>query len=461
MPATLRLSCLAAFFVSVAILLLPAAWNGFPFLFSDSGAYLDVAADWFLWPGRSALYGIPLVLGQWPDFWPVAVAQAGLTVWIVSLALRAFDLAQPLVLVAVIAFLSFCTALPWLAGELMPDLFAGLAVIAVWLLVFHEAALSRRERIGLIAFAAYAAAIHSATLAVLLTLLAATIFGRVVLQRHLPQMQLRGFSLAVAASAVLVLLINFLVSVQFTPAFSARLTFTPGTTGFVFSRLVEDGIVARFLQEHCPDPRFKLCAFRNDLPNNGDEFLWKKDGPFEKIGGFDGGAAEMRTIIGESLRLYPVLHAEMALRATARQLVKLKIGDGVDKRAAFAYGMLKEHSPHAVAHALAARQAKNGLPFGLLNRLHVPVTLAAMAALALFAMFAFVWRQPDALDTMALAFTLAILANAFICGVFSGPHDRYGTRVAWLAVFFVAVFAIRRFRRWRLRPESSSAPPAP
>jgi hypothetical protein len=123
--------------------------------------------------------------------------------------------------------------------------------------------------------------------------------------------------------------------------------------------------------------------------------------------------------------------------------------------------MLKEHSPHAVAHALAARQAENGLPFGLLNRLHVPVTLAAMAAMALFALFTFARRQPDALDTMALAFTLAILANAFICGVFSGPHDRYGTRVAWLAVFFVAVFAIRRFRRWRLRPESSSAPPAP
>jgi hypothetical protein len=29
--------------------------------------------------------------------------------------------------------------------------------------------------------------------------------------------------------------------------------------------------------------------------------------------------------------------------------------------------------------------------------------------------------------------TVAILANAFICGVLSGPHDRYGARIVWIA----------------------------
>ena len=31
--------------------------------------------------------------------------------------------------------------------------------------------------------------------------------------------------------------------------------------------------------------------------------------------------------------------------------------------------------------------------------------------------------------------TLALLGNAFVCGVISGPHDRYGARIAWVATF--------------------------
>jgi len=36
-----------------------------------------------------------------------------------------------------------------------------------------------------------------------------------------------------------------------------------------------------------------------------------------------------------------------------------------------------------------------------------------------------------------------VLGNAFICAVISGPHDRYGARMAWVATFVVLVAAIR------------------
>jgi hypothetical protein len=41
--------------------------------------------------------------------------------------------------------------------------------------------------------------------------------------------------------------------------------------------------------------------------------------------------------------------------------------------------------------------------------------------------------------------TFAVLGNAFICAVISGPHDRYGARLAWVATFVVLVAAIRHF----------------
>jgi hypothetical protein len=34
---------------------------------------------------------------------------------------------------------------------------------------------------------------------------------------------------------------------------------------------------------------------------------------------------------------------------------------------------------------------------------------------------------------------VAILANAFACGALSGPHDRYGARMVWIAAFTAAI----------------------
>ena len=39
--------------------------------------------------------------------------------------------------------------------------------------------------------------------------------------------------------------------------------------------------------------------------------------------------------------------------------------------------------------------------------------------------------------------TVAILANAFVCGVLSGPHDRYGARIVWIATFTAAIAILR------------------
>jgi len=49
------------------------------------------------------------------------------------------------------------------------------------------------------------------------------------------------------------------------------------------------------------------------------------------------------------------------------------------------------------------------------------------------------------IDLLAATVALAMLGNAFICGVISGPHDRYGARLVWLATFTVLIAAARQF----------------
>jgi hypothetical protein len=38
-----------------------------------------------------------------------------------------------------------------------------------------------------------------------------------------------------------------------------------------------------------------------------------------------------------------------------------------------------------------------------------------------------------------------MLGNAFVCGVISGPHDRYGARMVWITTLVVLIAAIRHF----------------
>src|SRR6185437_10509548 len=107
-----------------------------------------------------------------PDFWPAALAQAAATVWMMALVLRVHGFGDR-VLVTTVAALSLLTTLPWLAGQLITDIFTGVGVLALYLLVLRADALARWERVLMVVMVAFAAATHNATLAVLVALIGA------------------------------------------------------------------------------------------------------------------------------------------------------------------------------------------------------------------------------------------------------------------------------------------------
>jgi hypothetical protein len=93
----------------------------------------------------------------------------------------------------------------------------------------------------------------------------------------------------------------------------------------------------------------------------------------------------------------------------------------------------------------AARQQHWDIDFAAVNWLHIPVALVSM--LLVIAMFATaMWRRRlDDLALLAATVSLALLGNAFVCGVISGPHDRYGARMAWVATLVVLISVVRHF----------------
>jgi len=221
-------------------------------------------------------------------------------------------------------------------------------------------------------------------------------------------------------------------------AVAGRLAWTPGGISLPFGRLLQDGIVARFLADHCPDPRLKLCDHRAALPTDADDFFWGES-VFDKLGRFQGLGDEMGTIVQESLRAYPLWQIEAAASAAGRQLAKVKTGEGVLDQVWHTYNMIERFTPSMLPAMRAARQQKGELDFTAINRLHVPIALGSM--LLLIATIALAIRQPLFADLAPLAVTaaLAILVNAAVCGVLANPHDRYGVRLVWIATFVVVL----------------------
>ncbi len=144
---------------AAGLLLWPAAWNGYPIVFADTGTYLSQAIHRYLGWDRPPFYSLfMLPLHATVSTWPVIVAQALLTVWMVR---SVCEVLVPWLRVAwlpvVVLPLAAGTWLPFLVCQLMPDVFTPLLVLTLGVL-------ARRRGWTLTLFAAFAIAAQQSSL---------------------------------------------------------------------------------------------------------------------------------------------------------------------------------------------------------------------------------------------------------------------------------------------------------
>lgn len=425
------------------LLLAPALWNGFPLIYPDTGGYLMRPLSGTLEMGRSALYGAFLLAGASLWFWPNVLAQALAAVWLIALILRAHGLGnRPGLTLAMVLLLALTTSLPFFASQLMPDIFFPLAVLAIYLLAFHARALAGWERGALCGLIVFALASHMALLGLALGLLAVFLLLS-AFRFGLPKPHMTLAAIAIAFGLLMAPLSNLMIAGKF--------AFTPGGSSFLFNRLVEDGIVSRYLDARCPDPGLRLCAYKNDISRGYDDWLWANDTPFWKLGGWQDYSDEERRIILATLMSDPLAHLATAASATFGQFVSFstEVATGREDNS-HTIETFERRLPRLYPALKAARQQTTRLDVSPLNVIHVPVAALSMLALAA----ALMWRRRIGLDPAQSAFAatilLALLINAAVCGIFSHPADRYQSRLAPLAPLALIVLIATRQRPKRL-----------
>ncbi|MGH6680300.1 MAG: hypothetical protein ACREDL_15540 [Bradyrhizobium sp.] len=416
------------------LLVAPALWNGYPLLQWDTGGYLARWYEGTLVASRSSVFGIYLHYGEGSGFWLNLVLQALATLWILQLTLRVLGMARPFRLLSIGLLLILTTALPWLCSMLLTDIFAGLSVLSLFILVLHGTSISRLEKISLFVFTAFSAATHSATFGVLFGLCSVGLIAKPFLRKRIALSGLLQGFLAVAASAIMLVSANL--------ALASQVAWTPGGYGIAFGRMLQDGIVAQYLKQHCPQQHFKLCPYRDQLPATADDFFWGHS-MFDKLGRFKGLHDEMSYIVLHSLAEHPAWQAKTALAATWQQLIDVATGEGTIGWLPHTYGIIARYIPSQVGAMRAARQQHWELNFTPVNWVDVPVALASMLLTAAIVLSAAWRRRFDDVALLAATVCFALLGNALICGAISGPHDRYGARMVWIATFTVLIAASR------------------
>ncbi len=430
-----------------AACLLPAVLNGTPPVFTDTQGYLDNMAQFRPSHMRAFGYGAWLrATGGMASLWLPAFAQALLSAWL-ALRFVALEAAgwpprwRTGLAVAAVALL-LAGPLPWLASWLMPDLFVGLITLALLILGLHWPRLGWPERGALMLFLAGAASIHLTHPPLLFGLALAC--GALALLARPVRAAARRLALVALLAAALGA--GGLVAANAITYKTA--TISLGSPVFLFARLLEDGDVPAVLAPYCAaGAPWVSCRFLDRLHVGADAFLWDANSPIREMGWFEHFWPEAMELNPLILRqLWPQWLAGVAQRTLA-QMVTFSLGDGFD---AAGPHMLAEDMPRfglgwVVPLMTGSRQYTNGLlPY-------VPVALAdALGAAGLLAVLAFgAWglvRRRPALWWPAALFLLLWLGNAAVIAMAAPVHDRYGTRLVWVAPL-LALSLMMRGRR--------------
>lgn len=411
----------AAVIVGAVLLVWPALLNGYPIVFSDTHAFLVQGGEPRMVWDKPFVYGPFLrLLHGGATLWLPLVAQGLLISHLLWLTREAFHTPTPLFHVSLCAILAVASPLPWFTALLMPDIFASVVVLSLFLLGFGDR-LDRSGRIWAGLLATLAIAVHLSHLVI-----AACCIAVIALLRF---SHVRFAILPLMAALGLLIASNVIGY--------GRFAVSPFGSVFMLARLSADGPVEAVLRRECPRPDWLMCRWAGNLPKDSDLFLWEGKGPvWTYPGGPQAMAREASAIVAATVRSEPLAVAQAAAVNMLTQLGMIRLGDTLAASwlESSITGSLRAYFPPVEMERFRAglqyqdRLAAYAEGFNTL----IPVVLLTGFALLAVGLARSLGIAASPVSGLAALVIAGLLANAAATGALSKPHHRYQTRIVWL-----------------------------
>jgi len=416
--------------------------------------------------GRSIYYGALLYLGHISGhFWLVVFTQAAVFLYLShTLMIKCLRLSF-VSFVCVTAITLVATPLSFFISVLMPDVFAGFLILSVVILIEFWDSLKSRDKVILSFIILYSALTHTSHLLLLIWMVSIFAIISFLVGRNAKSDRPVRNSLAVLLALSLVGIFGEL-------AFSYGVRYTIGVDPirppFLMAHMIEDGPGYNFLQENCAKKAYTVCKYIDRLPVSGGEFLWSAsptNGVF-RVADLPTRRAlslEQTSFAIDVFQFDPVGVIASATRDFFRQFFTITLDSFFLNKEAltgFAAGL-----PTSYFNAMTrSRIAMRDWLLQILATFYFSTYVMSLLALLLISVSLYSTRSKRKLHILSLpewgpmvtVVALAIVSNAAICGILSGPASRYHTRVSWIPLFILGLIAAKYWEARNCKVESET-----
>jgi hypothetical protein len=387
-------------------------------------------ADKAVLAGRSIYYGGLLYLGEITGrLWPAVLVQAAGVLVSVALTLETLGIFTWLRFFVVSLVLAVLTPMSFFTSFLMPDIFAAITILAAANLLALTRDASRWVAITWIALLSTALLFHDSHVLIALAMLIMAVPWALLSRGSKPWKGIGAIAVA--------LFIAFVGEVFFSFGVTKLVGAPPIRPPFLMARMIADGPGYRYLMANCPRSELTICRFLNRLPpSSSDEFLWSTEPAKGVFAAVDPEARrkladEQLRFVRATLAFDPVGELAAVLRNTWSQIWQL----GFDE---FNYGagerdFLVTHIPEPYLGRMTTTRAWNDtIPTRALSAGAITVTLLAVVYLVVAIARRKRYMGGGRRALFVAAVVAGVISNALVCGALSRSLNRYQARVVWL-----------------------------
>ncbi|MBS1645791.1 MAG: hypothetical protein JST67_00480 [Bacteroidetes bacterium] len=426
------------YLLSALVLIIPAFYNGYPLVYSDTGTYIMSGMEFVIPCDRPIMYGLFIRLCSLKiSLWFVIYIQSLLLTYILWHFSKLFySKISRLQFLLLLLFLCWFTGAGWYTSQIMPDIFTPMALLCMGLLLFKKS-LKTHQYIIFSVCVVFAIDMHFSIFFIsVLTLLALFIGTKT---RFLSSVKTEIYffmpTVLLALSILIISITNY--------AIARTGKINQGGHVFLMGKMLDSGVLKSFLDDKCSDNNYSLCSYKDSLPANSRVFMWDSSSPLAKSGGWQKTENEYHKIIQDIFKSpkHLLMYLFNCATSTATQLFQNDMGSGLidtwyKEPDSPPYSVIYKYFFFEKNQYLQSRQNINlwgqGLDFSFIN--HIYNSFLIIGVLVLLVLFS--KKMIDVKKKfLVCVLLLTIFFNAAITASLAVVCDRFQSRVSWLLIY--------------------------
>jgi hypothetical protein len=424
-------------------LLIPAFYNGYPLVYSDTGSYVFNGMELTIPKDRPTMYGLFIHLFSLNfSLWLVIFMQSFIVFYVLW---HVFKLAtKPSIskwfFILSMALMSWFTGLGWYTSQIMPDIFTIVTLCTIVLLLFKKN-YSWLQTIFFSVLLIFSMNTHFSNypIATITILILFVVTRRNVTPYAKKEVSFRLPVLITILAIVVGSMTNFIVGNTFKVSQNSHV--------FLMGKMLDSGVLKSFLDDHCATKNYALCDCKNTLPETSRNLLWDANSPLQKNGDWKNSEASYNEILidiaSSPKHLSLFLYNDFCSSIT--QLFQNDVGSGVisswySDPTSTPYQAVSKYFPFELNQYKQSRQNTNlweqNLDLTLINFINFFLLIIALIIL-IYVFFVSKTGRHYTVQTQIIIYTIliGIITNAIVTSSLANVYDRLQARVSWALVF--------------------------